>query len=45
MRARLTVLTERLRRRRTTRRRYEIWPLREPVVPTLRGWPVEQPRR
>jgi hypothetical protein len=45
MSTRLTHLIERLRRRRVARRRYEYWPPMEPVVPTLRGWPVEPPRR
>jgi hypothetical protein len=45
MRAVLILLTKRLRRRPTARRRYQSWPLDEPVVPTLRGWPVERPRR
>jgi hypothetical protein len=44
MRSRLTLMIQRLRRR-TARRRYEPWPLSEPVVPALRGWPVERPRR
>jgi hypothetical protein len=45
MHTRLTLLIERLRRRRAERRRYEPWPLSEPVVPTLRGWPVERAQR
>jgi hypothetical protein len=42
MRTRLTLLIERLRRRRAARPRYEAWRLSEPVVPALRGWPVER---
>jgi hypothetical protein len=45
MRARLTLLIRRVRRRRDGYRRYEYWPLGEPVVPALRGWPVDPPRR
>jgi hypothetical protein len=45
MRAVLILLTKRPRQQRTGRRRYQPWPLNEPVVPTLRGWPVERPRR
>jgi hypothetical protein len=45
MRARLTHLVNRLHRRRATGSRYAWWPPFEPVVPTLRGWPVDPPRR
>jgi hypothetical protein len=45
MRMRFTILIQRLRRRRAAVRRHHYWPLSEPVVPTLRGWPVEPPRR
>jgi hypothetical protein len=45
MRPRLALLIERLRRRRAARPRYPYWRLSEPVVPPLRGWPVEAPRR
>jgi len=46
MRPRLSSLIERLRRRRATRQRQASWPvLIEPVVPALRGWPVEPPAR
>jgi hypothetical protein len=45
MRMRLTHLIRPRRRRRATGRRHQPWPLSEPVVPTLRGWPVERPRR
>jgi hypothetical protein len=38
-------MTKRLRQRRAARRRHQPWPLYEPVVPTLRDWPVERPRR
>jgi hypothetical protein len=44
-RTRLILLIERLRRRRAARPRYQAWPLSEPVVPALRGWPVERPGR
>jgi len=46
MRTRRTLLTPWLRRRRrTARRRHQYWPMHEPLVPALRGWPVERPRR
>jgi hypothetical protein len=45
MRPLLSVLVERLRRRRTARRQYQAWTSNEPVVPTLRDWPVERRRR
>jgi hypothetical protein len=44
MRTKRILMTKRLRRR-TARRRYQPWPLDEPVVPTLRDWPVKRPRR
>jgi hypothetical protein len=45
MRARLTHLINRLRLRRATGSRAAWWPPVEPVVPTLRGWPVDPPSR
>ena len=45
MRARLTHLINRLRRRRATGSRDACWPPVEPVVPTLRGCPVDPPSR
>jgi hypothetical protein len=45
MRTQLTNLTEWLRRRRAAGRRHPYWPVLEPVVPSLRDWPVARPRR
>jgi hypothetical protein len=42
---RLNALMERLRRRRAGRRPYPAWLPTEPLVPQLRGWPVDPPRR
>jgi hypothetical protein len=44
MRLRLSSLMERLRRR-AGRRPYPAWLPTEPLVPALRGWPVDPPRR
>jgi hypothetical protein len=45
MRTRLALLTERLWRWRAARRGSLPRELSEPVVPTLRGWPVDPPQR
>jgi hypothetical protein len=45
MRARLTHLVTRLRRRRATGSGYAWWAPVEPLVPPLRGWSVDPPGR